>query len=172
MIGFDLSAIDTLTGGKLGVHDAPCPLCGPLKSNPSGRRKRVLRIWRNEPAFATYHCARCGEKGYVRDGTVRVADSAAIERARAEAAQREGIREAKQLSTARWLWANRRPIHGSLAETYLREARGYQGSLPATLGFLPARGDYQPAMIAAFGLPEEPEPGLLSIADTLCAAFT
>jgi hypothetical protein len=37
--------------------------------------------------------------------------------------------------------------------------------LPATLGFLPARGVHAPAMIAAFGLPSEPEPGQLAIAD-------
>ena len=35
--------------------------------------------------------------------------------------------------------------------------------LPATLGFLPARGDHPPAMIAAFGLASEIEPGVLSI---------
>jgi hypothetical protein len=47
----------------------------------------------------------------------------------------------------------------------LREARGYGGTLPATLGFLPARGDHGPAMIGAFGLPEEPEPNTLRIRD-------
>jgi hypothetical protein len=34
--------------------------------------------------------------------------------------------------------------------------------LPATLGFLPARDKYPPAMIAAFGFADEPEPGILS----------
>ncbi len=164
--GLDLNTVDALTGGKLDVHDVPCPLCGPSKSNASSRRKPVLRIWRNEPAFATYHCARCGEKGYVRDGTARPLDLAAIERAKAEAARRESVTAAERLSKARWLWANRCPIQGSPAETYLREARGYQGPLPATLGFLPARGDYEPAMIAAFGMPDEPEPGHITIEDS------
>lgn len=67
------------------------------------------------------------------------------------------------------MWSKRRPLIGSIAETYLREARGYSGQipppLPATLGFLPARGDHGPAMIAAFGVPHEPEPGTLVIAD-------
>jgi hypothetical protein len=60
--GLDLNVVNALTGGKLGTHDVPCPLCGPLKRKPVSERKRVLRIWRLEPAFATYHCARCGEK--------------------------------------------------------------------------------------------------------------
>jgi hypothetical protein len=34
--------------------DVPCPLCGPSKSKPTSRHKR---IWRNEPAFATFHCS-------------------------------------------------------------------------------------------------------------------
>jgi AAA domain len=46
---------------------------------------------------------------------------------------------------------------------YLRDARGYDGVLPHTLRFLPAAGDFPPAMIAAFGIPEEPEPGVLAI---------
>jgi hypothetical protein len=54
---------------------------------------------------------------------------------------------------------------GSIAETYLRTARGYGGPLPATLGFLPSRGNHPPAMIAAFGMATESEPGVLRIAD-------
>jgi Toprim domain len=59
----------------------------------------------------------------------------------------------------------RKPIAGSIAETYLRECRGYHGPLPATLGFLPANGNYDPAMIAAFGVAAEPEPGRLAVND-------
>jgi hypothetical protein len=67
---------------------------------------------------------------------------------------------------ARWIWRQRRPIQGSIAENYLREARNYRGEIiPATLGFLPARGDHLPALIAAFGMATEPEPGMLAIAD-------
>ena len=66
---------------------------------------------------------------------------------------------------AQWLWGQRRPIAGTIAEIYLREARGYGGVLPPTLGFLPARGDHPPALIAAFGMASEPEPGLLAIVD-------
>jgi hypothetical protein len=71
----------------------------------------------------------------------------------------------RQLEKARWLWKRRRPLEGSLGEVYLR-ARGYGGTLPATLGFLPPlKSEHQPAMIAAFALADEPEPGVLSIYD-------
>jgi hypothetical protein len=71
----------------------------------------------------------------------------------------------RQLEKARWLWQRRRPIEGSLGEVYLR-ARGYGGALPATLGFLPPlKPVHHPALIAAFALANEPEPGLLSIHD-------
>jgi hypothetical protein len=55
------------------------------------------------------------------------------------------------------------PIDGTIAETYLR-SRGYSGLFPDTLRFLPASGDYAPAMIGAFGIPREAEPGLIRIA--------
>src|SRR5262249_46172949 len=69
--------------------------------------------------------------------------------------------ERDQQRKASWLWLNARPIAGTIAESYLR-ARGINCVLPATLGFLPARNaERHPAMIAAFGLPEELEPGVL-----------
>jgi hypothetical protein len=167
--GLDLETIERLTGGRLGVHEAPCPLCGPARQMPANRRKPVLRVWRLHAGFATFHCARCGERGHVRDGSAVRLDPAPIERSRKEAAERESIAAASRQKKARSLWSMRRPVIGSIAETYLREVRGYSGQvpppLPATLGFLPARGDHGPAMIAAFGVPHEPEPGLLVIAD-------
>ena len=80
-----------------------------------------------------------------------------------------GVARVVQLALPRGVVrASRRPIAGTIAERYLREGRGIPGAftLPATLGFLPARDDYLPALIAAFGIPAEPEPGVLAIADT------
>jgi hypothetical protein len=72
---------------------------------------------------------------------------------------------------ARWIWRQRQPIERSIAETYLREARGYHGEIiPSTLGFLPARDNHLPALIAAFGMATEPEPGMLAIADAAVTA--
>jgi putative DNA primase/helicase len=71
--------------------------------------------------------------------------------------------ERRQCEKARWLWTQRKPIVGSIAEIYLREARGISCPLPPTLAFLPPRKPtHHPAMIAAFGLPQEIAPGVLS----------
>ena len=68
----------------------------------------------------------------------------------------------QQADKAAWLWGQRRPLAGSIAEQYLRGARNYSGLLPPTLAFMPARkSDQHPAMIAAFALVDEPEPGQL-----------
>jgi hypothetical protein len=165
----DLATIDRLAPNT-GVIDVPCPICGPERRSPINRRRKVLRVWRLEPGFATYHCARCGARGHVRDDYSRPQiDRAEFERrlaaARAEAAERECSSAAERLSKALWLWKSRKPIVGSIAETYLRQARGYRGTIPATLGYLAPRGDHGPAMIAAFGMAYEPEPRLLEIAD-------
>jgi hypothetical protein len=165
----DLATIDKLAP-DIGVIDVACPICGPERRSPINRRRKVLRVWRLESSFATYHCARCGAHGHVRDDYSRPQiDRAEFERslaaARAEAAERECSSAAERLSKALWLWKSRKPIAGSIAETYLREARGYHGTLPATLGYLAPRGQHGPAMIAAFGMAYEPEPGLLEIAN-------
>jgi hypothetical protein len=69
--------------------------------------------------------------------------------------------DADRIGKAQRLWS----IRDRLDERYLRQARGLSGPFPATLGFLPARGEYPPSMIAAFGVATEPEPGVLAIAD-------
>jgi hypothetical protein len=165
----DLATIDKLAPNT-GVIDVACPICGPERRTPINRRRKVLRVWRLEPGFATYHCARCGARGHARDDYSRPQiDRAEFERrlaaARAEAAERECSSAAERLSKAQWLWKSRKPIAGSIAETYLRQARGYRGAIPATLGYLAPRGEHGPAMIAAFGMAYEPEAGLLEIAD-------
>jgi hypothetical protein len=65
----------------------------------------------------------------------------------------------------RRLWRQRIPIAGTPAETYLRGARAYSGPLQPTLAFLPATEKYPAALIAAYGVATEPEPGVLAIAD-------
>jgi hypothetical protein len=67
----------------------------------------------------------------------------------------------QQHEKARWFWSQRRPLIGTIAEIYLR-GRKITCALPATLGFLPPnKPEHHPAMIAAFGIPDEPEPGVL-----------
>ena len=126
----------------------------------------MLRIWHREPGFISFRCARCGTAGYAVDDGRPLVSRAVLERAHREAEPFEREKAAERLALARWLWRSRRPIVGTLAERHLRKARGITGALPATLGFLPARGDYPPALIAAFGIPAELEPGALTIAHT------
>jgi hypothetical protein len=73
--------------------------------------------------------------------------------------------DAEQRRKARWLWRQRRSIAGWPAEIYLRQARAYTGVIPATLAYLPPRGDQPHALIAAFGVATEPESGKLAITD-------
>jgi hypothetical protein len=70
--------------------------------------------------------------------------------------------EREQHRKAAWRWLQRRPIAGTIGETYLREVRGITCPLPATLAFSPpTKPEHHPAMIAAFDFPDEPEPGRL-----------
>jgi hypothetical protein len=161
----NLDLIDSLTAGRLGVLDVPCPICGPEKRSQANRRRKVLRVWRLGEGFATYCCARCGASGHTREPAAPPPDPARIEEIRRESEARERIAVRNRLEKARWLWGQRRSIAGTPAETYLRTARGYAGRIPETLGFLPDRGFYPPAMVAAFGIPTEPEPGRITIDD-------
>src|SRR5262249_20480528 len=161
--------LDQLSGGRLGTHDVPCPRCGPQRRSAANRRRPALRIWPRARDFATVYCARCGIAGHAfTDGrsTLSRDDRARIARVRAEAEAFQREKEADRRALASWLWCSRRPIIGTVADPYLREARGFTGALPGTLGFLPARDEHPPALIAAFGIPSEPEPGVLAIAPT------
>jgi Toprim domain len=157
------SALSQFVGGQVGVQDVPCPVCGPDRRSAINRRRKVLRVWRPTPSFASYHCARCGLDGHARQVGTPAPEPAALARARASAAQFAAATAEAKCEKARWLWRRRQPIEGTVAEKYLRECRRYAGQLPATLGFLPARSDFAPAMIAAFGMPDEVEPNVLSI---------
>jgi Toprim domain len=161
--GLNLDTIEQLTNGRLGVHDVPCPLCGPFKSH-RGQRRDVLRVWRVEPGFATFHCARCGEAGYVRDCHAPEPDPACLARAKADAAEHARIHAAERLRLARWLWSQRLHPQGTIVATYLQR-RAINCPIPGTIGFLPASRDYPPAMITAFGMARETCDGGVTIRD-------
>jgi hypothetical protein len=160
-LGFDQLA--DLTGDRLGVFDGPCPLCAPLHNN---RRKKVLRVWADRPGFFGFACARCGERGWVCDRNVTARPSPErLAEIRVEAEARTDADVVDNSAKAKWLWGRRQSVQGTAAETYLREARGYRGPIQASLGFLPPSKGYPPALIAAFGLATEPEPGRLAFND-------
>jgi Toprim domain len=54
--------------------------------------------------------------------------------------------------TAQWLWSQRQPITEDTPPALYLRKRGYAGTIPATLGYLPGRDTHPPAMIAAFCL--------------------
>jgi hypothetical protein len=68
------------------------------------------------------------------------------------------------------LWRKAAPeIERTPAALYLRE-RGFAPPYPTTLRYLPGEGEHPHALIAAFGLPDEPEPGLLWMPDAAVRA--
>jgi hypothetical protein len=143
----------------------PCPRCGGTDRFAINLKKQV------------FHCRGCKIGGDVIE-LVRTLDQCSFpeavellsgDRIRQQASQpiankqQQTIEqyEAEQHRKAEWLWSQRKPISGTIAERYLR-ARGITCGLPATLGFLPSRKpEHRPAMITAFGLIDEPEPSII-----------
>jgi hypothetical protein len=77
-----------------------------------------------------------------------------------EAEGREHERRRREI--AAWLWSRSKPITAMTPPwAYLRGKRGYTGLIPATLGYLPRNDAYPPSMIAAFGMCEEIETGVI-----------
>jgi putative DNA primase/helicase len=73
-----------------------------------------------------------------------------------------GAYEREQHRKAARMWSRRRPISQTPAEHYLRQPRLITCSLPPTLAYLPPlRPEHHPALIGAFGLAKEVEPGIL-----------
>jgi hypothetical protein len=144
----------------------PCPLCG-------GVDRFAVNVTKG-----LYHCRDCGVGGRGAIAFVRWLDDAGFRDAvetltggrndqinglAVDLVRATADRDRRQHEKARWLWSQRQRITGSIAEAYLREARGITCALPPTLGFLqPRKADQHPAMIAAFGLCAEIEPGIIA----------
>jgi hypothetical protein len=162
---FSFEDLHLLVGGRPGISDIACPACGPDRNTSANRVRRVLRVWLLDDRFATFNCARCGMKGeaHADHRGRRILDRKALQQAREVSVGYDRADAASRLEVARALWRRRQPAPSTIVEKYLRQARGYRGSIPDTLAFLPPRGDHPPAMISAFGLPEEPEPGLIAL---------
>jgi hypothetical protein len=86
-------------------------------------------------------------------------------RRKIEAARRATDTTAERLRIALWLWDNAIPADRTIVPKYLQSRKIEIDAFPTTIRFSPARPPKHPhpAMIAAFGLPDEPEPGLLRI---------
>jgi hypothetical protein len=158
--------------GHSGEFVGACPVCGTGQDRFSINSKKKL-----------FNCRVCGKGGHgpvdlemflggcdFVEAVKRLTNTESLSGKRLpttknpEAAQRHERErerdEGEQHETASWLWAQRQPVTGSPVERYLR-ARRYDGAIPPTIGYLPARGEYPHAMIAAFALPNEVEPNVL-----------
>jgi hypothetical protein len=149
----------------------PCPICGGRDRFSINTRKQV------------WNCRHCGGDGKGGDAIAlaqhlgglpfrkaieelaggRWEPKSATPPAKPAPAKGNPDYERHQHEVARWLWGQRRPLAGTIGETYLRKARGVGGPLPPTLGFLRAHKEHPPALICAFVLAlEEIEPGVLA----------
>jgi hypothetical protein len=156
-----------LTGGRLGVFDVACRFCAAFH-NP---RRKVLRIWAETESFAGFACARCGEKGWVGDRKAARPSRTQLDHIRHEAAARAATELAERQRKAAYLWSLREPIAAtSPPSRYLRETRCYRGPIPQTLAYLrPQKPQYHHAMIAAFAMVDEPEPGVVGVPKSVAA---
>lgn len=127
-----------------------CPQCGPNRKDPANRQRKVLGVWEQADGTEVQWCIRCGWSEHSPRAH------------RGEEVSRRYTQNQDRSNVAAVLWARRLPIEGTPAETYLRDGRGLTCPLPQTIGYLPAYKDYPHAMIAAFGLCEEPVPGVLA----------
>jgi len=159
--GLDFGILDPLAGHR-SQADVACPACGPHRRTRTNRIRRVLRIWRLAEHCISYNCARCGLSGYATaNGQAPTAHQ--IQAARASRAVHQAEHARHQRDKARWLWRKSCPAAGTIVEIYLA-SRGLTGPIPPLLRFLaPSKQEHHPAMIAPFGVPEEPEPGCLTI---------
>jgi hypothetical protein len=154
--------LEALIGGKLGKFDLPCPVCSPHRRK---HREKCFAIWHEEPGFLTFCCAHCERSGYAHRNASSHVDPVRLARLKRDAAVRRDQHRADRSNKARWLWdlsISAISTPRTFVETYLA-SRHITVRPPATLRVLPPSGSYPPTMIAAFGLPTEPEPGQFSI---------
>jgi hypothetical protein len=150
-----------------GGYLIPCPAPGHGKGR--GDRNPSLRISDGDTRLLVHCFAGCDTRDVLselnRRGIIDEAQPSAHRPARSEAPIKSyANRERRQREKADWLWRQRRPIKDTCAELYLREVRGYAGAIPTTLAFLPPqKPEHHSAMIAAFDIPTECEPGVLGI---------
>jgi hypothetical protein len=131
----EFAMLAALAGDK-SLADAPCPLCAPAAGNP---KKRVLRIWREAPDFATWSCARCGEHGWASERGARRPDRAEVIRRMRQAEAHHQAEAASRTKRALAIWERASHIAGTLGEAYLaRRGLRLGEDMGHALRFVPA----------------------------------
>jgi hypothetical protein len=140
-----------------------CPKCANNAKHAYNRRARKLAFEIVEDGRALWVCNNCGWHGGVVQSVRRdLFGSTESTQARSIAAARKEAEAAGRLNRAQQRWASSVHPKGTATATYLRQ-RGYDGPIPAAIRHLSSNGKFAHAMICAFGLPEEVEPGVLRI---------
>jgi hypothetical protein len=127
-----MNTIDALAlaGNRFGEIDVACPSCGPFCKRAVNRKRKVLRIWRHDPGFASFYCARCGEHGFSREeGLTSKVDPAALAR-RAAAERREAEETKRRQANALDIFHDALPIEATRGESYLIKRGVDIGQLP------------------------------------------
>jgi putative DNA primase/helicase len=149
----------------------PCPICGGRDRFATNTRKN---LWScrgcgtgGDAVGLVRHVLGCGFREaveYLSGGSISAPPET---RPKPPAPKPPEQKDGDNRHAALALWRRRRPVGESdPVWRYLREGRRYEGLIPATIGFLPARGEHPPCMIAAIGMPDEPAPGVLAISDS------
>jgi len=165
----DIASARGFAFDRAGNHAGPCPRCGGTDRFSISIRK------------GAFLCRQCHPKGgggaislvmFLDAVGFRAAVEVLIGRRQAPllhqtkpvpAARNSDEYDRRQHEKAAWLWSQRLPISGSIAEVYLREGRKISCPLPPTLAFLPPfKSEHHPALISAFGLCDEVEPGIIT----------
>lgn len=171
-------------GIKLKVSGAerigPCPRCGGDDRFAINIRKQV------------WLCRGCAPRGgdviaLVRfldgvdfceacerlTGEPRYSDSSNKPQSDCEQRPHTDDHDRQQRDKARYFFRSSMPPSGTPVEAYLQmRMRGTALPLPATVRFLPPlKPDHHPAMLVPYGLPQEPEPGILDISENAITAI-
>jgi hypothetical protein len=149
-----------------GGYLVPCPV--PSHGKGRGDRSPSLSIGDGQKHLVVNCFAGCDpndvldellRRGLLDSATRRPVANKPTEQRASDSAEQYQKRQHEKASR---LWSRRLPIQGTIVETYWRK-RGITCALPSTLGFLPAKGDFPPSMIAAIAIPDEPEPGVVGV---------
>jgi putative DNA primase/helicase len=118
----------SLCDQRLGKRDVPCPLCGPSRHAPENRKRPVLRVWHQRPGFASYHCARCGERGFAHENEprrcARTAKAAVPGTILSPKIEVDADDLERRIKSALSIWDRAVPLPNTLGRRYFVERRG------------------------------------------------